>query len=373
LTVTEPSSLDRIRVDVVGSFLRPASLKEARDRWQRQEISEDDWQTAQDQAVRHLIAQEEALGLPIVTDGEFRRYSFQDSFGASVAGIDQGGNTPIERVVPGGRAEDPSMFRRQPVLERLELVQNQLLEEFRFAKRCAQRPIKVTLLGPGRIMQRFDPEGSRDVYADVDAFLADVVAIERQMVSEVVAAGCRYVQLDEPSYTAYVDPSWIDTMRGRGEDPDHQLARAIAADNAVMAGFPGVTFGVHVCRGNRQGMYHREGSYDAIAERVFGGLECQRLLLEYDTERAGGFEPLRFVPADKVAVLGLVSTKLPQLEDGDRLKRRLDEASKHLGMEQLAVSPQCGFSSGFAGTTLSEDDQWRKVELLTETAAQLWK
>ena len=219
-------------------------------------------------------------------------------------------------------------------------------------------------------MQLYDPEN--ETYAGMDEFLSDVVAVEREIVGQVVEAGCRYVQIDEPSYTAYVDANWLESMRERGEDSQEHLDKAIEADNAVMSGFPGVTFGVHVCRGNRQSMYHREGAYDAIAERLFTGLDCQRLLLEYDTPRAGTFDPLRFVPAGKVAVLGLVSTKAPDLEDADALKRRLSEAEQFLPLERMALSPQCGFASGIAGNLLSEDAQWRKLELIESVAAGVW-
>lgn len=169
-----------------------------------------------------------------------------------------------------------------------------------------------------------------------------------------------------------MDPPSLERMRARGEDPEQSLARAIAMDNAIMADFPGVTFGVHICRGNRRSMYHREGSYDAIAERLFGSTNYDRFLLEYDTERAGGFEPLRYVPKGRVAVLGLVTTKFPDLERADDLKSRIEEASRFLDPEQLALSPQCGFSSGLPGNALSEDAQWRKIEVIHEVAAQVW-
>jgi 5-methyltetrahydropteroyltriglutamate--homocysteine methyltransferase len=213
----------------------------------------------------------------------------------------------------------------------------------------------------------------RSVYLDRDEFLADVVRIQREMVGELVAAGCDYVQIDEPSYTGYVDPATLERMRARGEDPMENLERAIAADNAVIAGLEGkATFGLHVCRGNRASMWHREGTYDAIAERVFGALKYDRLLLEYDTDRAGSFEPLRHVPEGRIAVLGLITTKTGTLETVDELRRRIDAAARFLPLEQLALSPQCGFASGIAGNVLSEEEQWRKLERMLETARQVW-
>jgi 5-methyltetrahydropteroyltriglutamate--homocysteine methyltransferase len=178
--------------------------------------------------------------------------------------------------------------------------------------------------------------------------------------------------MDAPSYTAYVDTRSLEKMKASGVDPVAQMERSMHADNAVMAGIPNVLFGIHLCRGNVRSMWHREGAYDAIAERLFNGLDHHRLLLEYDTERAGGFEPLRFVPKNKTVVLGLVSTKVPQLETADDLKRKLDNAGRFIPLEQLALSPQCGFSSNIVGNLITEDDQWRKLELIQKVAAEVW-
>jgi 5-methyltetrahydropteroyltriglutamate--homocysteine methyltransferase len=230
----------------------------------------------------------------------------------------------------------------------------------------------VSLIGPDRISQRFDHQGSKAVYADVQAFVDDVVEIERQMISGAVAAGCRYIHIDAPGFTAYADGPSMAAMRAHGEDPDANLARSIAAEAALVRDFDGVTFGIHLCRGNQRSMWHREGTYDAIAERLFNELPHDRFLLEYDSPRAGGFEPLRFVPKGKVVVLGLVSTKVPELEPVDDLKRRVEAASKYISLDQLAVSPQCGFASDVVGNLVSEDDQRRKLERVVETARQVW-
>jgi 5-methyltetrahydropteroyltriglutamate--homocysteine methyltransferase len=228
------------------------------------------------------------------------------------------------------------------------------------------------LISADRIQQCHDADASRAVYSSTEAFLKDVVAVERQMIAPLAEAGCRYVGIDGPGYTAYVDGPSIDAMRSRGEESMATMERSIAADNEIIAGFPEVVFGIHICRGNRQSMWHREGHYDAIAERLFNGLKHQRLLLEYDTERAGSFEPLRFVPKGKIAVLGLVTTKVPRLESVDELRRRIDEAARYLPLEQLAISPQCGFASSLRGNLLSEDDQFRKLGVMLETAAKVW-
>jgi 5-methyltetrahydropteroyltriglutamate--homocysteine methyltransferase len=237
------------------------------------------------------------------------------------------------------------------------------------------------VLGPDRIAQRFKWETSLDIYRGLDDFVEHVVQIERRIIADLVKAGCKYIQVDAPGYTAYVDKVSLDRMRARGEDPERNFERSIDADNAVIEGFPGVTFGIHICRGNARTIdpktgklvpqWHREGSYDAIAEKLFNTLKHQRILLEYDSERAGSFEPLRLVPKDKVLVLGLVSTKNSDMETVDELKRRIDQATKFLPLDQLALSPQCGFG-GIDSKVLSEDEMWRKLDTIVETAGQLW-
>jgi 5-methyltetrahydropteroyltriglutamate--homocysteine methyltransferase len=206
----------------------------------------------------------------------------------------------------------------------------------------------------------------------MDEFMADVVKVEHEIVAGVVQVGCRYVQIDAPGYTAYVDPPSLQAMRERGEDTQVNFSRSLKADNQLLEGFDEVTFGIHLCRGNQRSMWHREGTYDDIAERLLNELKHDRFLFEYDSPRAGGFEPLRFLPKGKVVVLGLVSTKVPQLEKIDDLKRRIGEASKYAPLDQLAISPQCGFSSDVVGNLISEDDQKRKLEIVVETARQVW-
>ena len=376
--------LRHLRVDQVGSLLRPPALKAAFARFGEGRTTEKQLGQAEDDAVRTVIARQEALGLPVVTDGEFRRLNFQDSFGDSVSGFRTAPNTmqfhlqragagkPLQRFDLDSRKEGPAVITRRPAMERIRLVRNRPLEEYRFAEAVATRPVKVTLIGPDRIAHRFAHEESRNVYAGVDEFITDVVAIERQMVGELIEAGCPYVQIDPPGLTAYVDASSLAQMRSRGEDPDVNLERSIVAENAVINGFPELTFGIHICRGNQRSMWHREGSYDGIAERLFTRLGHQRLLLEYDSERAGGFEPLRFVPKGTVVVLGLISTKVPCQETVDELLRRIEAATRFVPVEQLALSPQCGFASDIAGNLLSEDDQWRKLEVMLETSEQVW-
>jgi len=378
------NAINQFRTDVVGSLLRPVHLKEAYARRDEGRISAEELSHIEDDAIRAAVRLQEDVGLDVVTDGEFRRLNFQDSFAASVSGFDARRvdlafveslvreGKPLQRWDPYHVADGAPILQRRPVSQKLRLVRNLPLEEYKFVSSVARKPAKVTLVGPDRITQRFDYQKSKSVYWSTEDFVADVVRIERELVRSLIDAGCPYVQIDAPSYTAYVDGPSLQEMRDRGEDPMKNLARSIKADNEILRLFDNVTFGIHVCRGNQRSMWHREGSYDAIAEMLFTELHHDRLLLEYDSPRAGTFEPLRFVPKGKTVVLGLISTKVPELETVDDLKQRIDRASKYIPLEQLAISPQCGFASDVVGNLISEDDQKRKLELVMETARQVW-
>ena len=380
------NELAKIRNDVVGSLLRPAKLKEARNQYDEGKLPLEQLREIEDQAIRDAVKLQESIGLSVVTDGEYRRLNFQDSFGESVSGFDAGkpslkfyesrveGSSPLRRweIPDQGEQKGTAVAQRRPAVTKLGLARNVPAAEFGFLRQVANKPGKVALIGPDRISQRFDWQNSKAVYSGLDEFVDDVVKIEREIIAELVDAGCRYVQIDAPGYTAYVDRPSLDAMRARGEDPKENFSRSLKADNAVLAGFGDVTFGIHLCRGNQRSMWHREGTYDAIAERLLNELNHDRFLFEYDTPRAGGFEPLRFLPKGKVIVLGLVSTKVSQLETVDDLKRRIDDAAKYAPIEQIAISPQCGFSSDVVGNLLSEDDQRRKLEVVVETARQVW-
>jgi 5-methyltetrahydropteroyltriglutamate--homocysteine methyltransferase len=379
------TELERIRTDVVGSLLRPQRWKDARRRLDENRISPDEFAAVELECIRGHLALQEGAGLDVVTDGELSRLNFQDSFGLAVSGYEDAGERmqshearsaggqPLARFdMPDVGAAGTPVVHRRPVVKKLRLVRNVPLEEYRRAAPLATKPVKVSLIGPDRVMQRFDHASSTAVYRTVDDFLEDVVAIQRRMIEALVDAGCRYVHIDEPGYTAYVDEPSLAAMRKRGDDPAANFSRSLRANARLVAGFPGVTFGIHLCRGNQRSMWHREGSYDAIAERLFNELPHQRFLLEYDSPRAGSFAPLRFLPKDKVLVLGLISTKLPELEPLDELKRRINEAARYVPLERLAVSPQCGFGSDVAGNLVSEDDQKRKLERVVELARTVW-
>jgi 5-methyltetrahydropteroyltriglutamate--homocysteine methyltransferase len=385
------AALKLLRADHVGGLPRPSWLAQRQAQFQLGEITAGQLEHDHRVAVAGLVRRQQEIGLPVVTDGEITRRNFQESFGGAVTGYDalpyeypvippqprtarataRSDAVPTVRAPSGMSGHGPPVLHRRPVRERLQLSRNIILDEFRRASSVASAPVKVTLIGPDRIAQRYAHEASPQVYSGTDAFLADVVAIGRAMIAEVIEAGCRYVQIDEPGYTAYVDQVSLDLMRSRGEDPDQNLARGIAADNALIAGFPGVTFAVHICRGGGGGRggdwIHREGSYDAIAERLYGELNFHRFLLEYDSDAAGSFDSLRYMPRGKIAVLGLVSNN-GELESRDYLSRRLDEAIRHIPVDQVAICPRCGFGASNA----AEEVVWAKLALIQATAAQVW-
>jgi len=385
-----------LRVDQVGSLAAPSVLLEALRRRASGNISDDELRPIIELSIGDVLRRQEEVGLPVATDGEFARRNFQDNFAYAVSGYDQPADLlttymdrmreindrPLERAEQDFAADGPAVITRRGVNERLQLIRNVALEEFGFAQPLTSLPVKATILSPDRIVQRFDYAASREIYIDEEAFLEDVVAIERQMIAELVASGCRYIQIDAPGYTAYADEISLERMRARGEDPQRNLERSLRAENALIEGFEGVTFGLHVCRGNARtidrltgkvvAQWHREGTYDAIAEQVFGTLRHDRLLLEYDSERAGGFEPLRYVRAEAVVVLGLVTTKSADLESEDALCRRIDDASQFVPLDRLALSPQCGFGGSTHLAALDEETQWRKFDRILTTARRVW-
>ncbi len=342
------TDLTSLRVDQLGSLVRPQFLRDTFDRHARGDATDDELRIAQDLAVEDVVREQEGLGLPIVGDGEFRRRTFTDSH-AGVRG-----------------------FRQQPPMSgQMELTRNRPLEEYRFTAALSERPVKLTILSADRVWQLSLPRQPRQISPDDDAFLSRVVTVHRQIIGELVDAGCTYIQVDGPGYAAYTDPGWIAHLRGRGLDPITALRRSAAADGAAIGGFPGVTFGIHICPGDRPPDQHGDWSYDGIAEILFNSLPHDRVLLECDPERTS-FDSLRFVPKGKVAVLGLISTRTPQLETEDDLLRRIDDASKYLDADQLALSTQCGFASGIDEGRCTPSEQWRKLELMLRVADRAW-
>jgi len=244
-------------------------------------------------------------------------------------------------------------------------------EEFTYLRARTLKPTKVTLISTQQAAAYYDPQKSASAYATRDAYLADVVDLTRREVEELIRLGCMYVQIDAPQYAALLDPALREGYRQRGSDPDRLIDACIEMDNAVIAPRAGVTFALHICRGNNRSMFYASGGYEPIG-RVFARSRFQRFLLEYDDERSGGFEPLRAVPADREVVLGLVTTKKAGVESVDELRRRVDDAAKHVPLARLALSPQCGFASTMEGNRISPDDQRDKLRRVAETARVVW-
>jgi 5-methyltetrahydropteroyltriglutamate--homocysteine methyltransferase len=356
------------RSDVIGSLLRPGYLKQAREQREAGSIGPAEFKKIEDRAVNEAIALQATSGLEVVTDGEMRRYAFYGHFIDSVEGFDKYGGWAIPFHDEQG---NELVLKRPVVVGRLKRIRPMCTEEFAYARARTDRPLKVTLINAQQAAAYYDAEKSKDAYATIEPYLADIVDILRTEVAELVRLGCTYIQLDAPQYAGLLDPAIREGYRKRGTDPDKLLDRCIELDNAVIGDNPGVTFGIHLCRGNNQSKFYASGGYDPIVA-VFERTRFQRFLLEYDDERSGGFEPLQHVPEDRTVVLGLVTTKKPALESKDTLKRRIEDASKFVPMERLALSPQCGFASTEAGNLLSEADQAAKLRLVAEVAREVW-
>jgi len=356
------------RSDVVGSLLRPPYLKEARKQRSSGKLSDVEFKQIEDRAVDEAIALQTQAGLDVITDGEMRRYAFFGHLIDSVDGYDKFGGWAIPFRDEQG---NELVFKRPVVVSKLKRIRPMCGEEFTYMRARADRPSKTTLISAQQAAAYYDPEKSKGAYATIDAYLADVVDILRTEVEELIHLGCTYIQVDAPQYAALLDPEIREGYRKRGNDPEKLLDRCIELDNAVVGDHPGVTFGIHLCRGNNQSKFYASGGYDPIAA-VFSRTKFQRFLLEYDDERSGGFEPLKNVPEDRTVVLGLVTTKKPALEKKDELKRRIDAASKYVPMERLALSPQCGFASTEEGNLVTPTDQEAKLRVVAQTAREVW-
>lgn len=368
---------DRVsaRVEHVGSMLRPGYLRAARERFARGELSPASFKQVEDRTIREVVALQEDAGCPVVTDGELRRDSFQSELTAAcdgVTGVDMDawlhgawhseefGDQIVER--PAELAVTAPLRRRRHLAA----------EEFTFLRGATSRTPKVTLPSPTLFANLWSPERSTAAYPTLDGFVADVVDILCDEVRELVRLGCRYIQLDAPHYPLLVDPVWRDFYTARGWDADRWLSYGIALDNAVIAAGRPATFGFHLCRGNQRSRWLVSGGYDAIAAPVFGGIDADRLLLEYDDARSGGFDPLRLVRDGTVVVLGLVTTKTPRVETVADLAARVREAGRLIDLDRLAVGTQCGFATSIEGNAVTEDDERRKLATLTRTAQEVF-
>jgi 5-methyltetrahydropteroyltriglutamate--homocysteine methyltransferase len=360
------------RTDVVGSLLRPPELLEAQERLARGELNETEFKRVEDEAVDAALRLQEEAGLDVVTDGEMRRLSFQSQMTAAVDGFDdwdlnaflwgewksdQVGDLTVER---------PALAVTRPLRRRRFLS----AEEFTYARGRTDRVLKVTLPSPTLFTQFWDPDKSRDAYPTVDEFVADVAKILREEVEELVRLGATYVQIDAPHYPMLIDPRYREIYEQHGWS---RLEWSLDWDNFVFDGHPAhVTFSFHLCRGNQGSRWLVEGGYDWLAERIFPRIHAHRLMLEYDDERSGGFEPLRSVPEDKLVVLGLVTTKTGRRESVEELAARIEQAAAFVPLERLALSPQCGFATSVIGNALTVEDERAKLRVIAETAAAVW-
>lgn len=355
--------------DVIGSLLRPPALIEARAKLDCGNLTPSEFKRIEDRAVDEAIALQENAGLDVVTDGEMRRYAFYGHLVEALEGFDRFGGWSI--TFRDGQGHDAAL-QRPVVVEKLRWRRQMSVEEFTYLRGRTKRPVKVTLVSAQQAAAYYDADRSHGAYATRDAYLADLVDFTRREIAELSRLGCEYVQIDAPQYAALLDENIREGYRQRGSDPDKMLDACIELDNAIIDGHPGMTFGIHICRGNHKSMFYASGGYDRIAGQVFRRARFQRFLLEYDDERSGTFEPLRHVPDDRVVVLGLVSSKTPRMESEEELRTRIAEAARIIPMERLALSPQCGFASTHEGNTLTADDQRRKLELVAATSRSVW-
>jgi 5-methyltetrahydropteroyltriglutamate--homocysteine methyltransferase len=357
------------RADQVGSLLRPAELKEARARVERGELPVEELRAIEDRLIREVVAKQEAIGLEAVTDGEFRRGWWNHDFLGRIDGVEVALD---EKSVKFVGSEDPRFTSR--VCRKLRRTRPLMVDHFRYLRSVAKKTSKFCIPSPSILYHRGGRAAvSREAYPDLDELWVDVGKVYQEEIRDLAAEGCTYLQIDDTSFSFMCDPKFRESCRARGDDPDalpHMYARAVNA--AIAHRPPGMTIAMHTCRGNWKSTWLAQGGYEPVAEAVFNEAQVDAWFLEYDSERAGGYEPLRFVPKGKKVVLGLVSTKTAALERKEDLKRRIAAAAKYVPLENLCISPQCGFASSHHGNLLGHDDQWRKLELVVETAREVW-
>jgi 5-methyltetrahydropteroyltriglutamate--homocysteine methyltransferase len=362
----------RFRADQVGSLLRPPELLAARG---ATPPDPEALRRLEDAHILRVLARQEDLGFEVFTDGELRRRNFMSDFTDAVEGFDLG--DAVARAWRAGQGKDAPVSNVAGIVtSRLRQVRPLTGHELPFLAAHSPGAVKMTLPSATQFPAIAWKAGLTDrVYADRSALLWDIVEIMKTELAALSAGGVAYIQIDAPRYSYFMDPRWREWIRSEmGTEPDALLDESIRADNACLAAArrPGVTLAMHLCRGNNRSHWYAEGGYDAIAEKLFATMAVDRFLLEYDDDRSGTFEPLRFVPRGRQVVLGLVSSKQPQLEDADVLARRVEEASRVVPLDDLALSPQCGFASTMEGNLLDEDEQWAKLQLVSDTARRVW-
>jgi 5-methyltetrahydropteroyltriglutamate--homocysteine methyltransferase len=375
------------RAEHIGSFLRPAELLEAR---RIAAFDPERLRELEDKHIQRVLIRQKELGFEIFTDGELRRRNFMSDFTDAVEGFDLTDATSrswLSELEPAGqtgnrenkpsKADDADVSRVAGVVtSKLRQIRPLTGHELSFLKKHSPGLIKITLPSATQFPAISFKRGVTDrVYRDYSALLWEIVEIMKADMAQLVEEGVNYIQIDAPRYSYYIDPKWRDWIRKEMQvEPNDLLDESIRADNACLdaARRPGVTLALHLCRGNNRSHWYAEGGYDAIADKLFGGINVDRFLLEYDDDRSGTFAPLRFVPSGRSVVLGLISSKRPQLENGDALIRRIQQAATYVPLENLALSPQCGFASTMEGNLLTEEEQWAKMRLVVETAQRVW-
>ena len=358
------------RADHVGSLLRPQALRQAFRRHAAGEIGDDEFAGLQDQCIRDVVALQEEVGLQVVTDGEFRRGSYWGRFVERTDGFEIKTASFKFRNDEGHEVDFTAPYANAKITRKQPLA----LDEYEFLHKVTKVTGKITLPAPSTMhFYRCDDYADKAAYKDVDAFFADLAVIFRDEIAGLAKAGCRYIQLDEVAVALLCDPSIRAQTEKLGSDPNRLVDLYIDSINHAVAGAPrDVVFGVHMCRGNFKGHYLGAGGYESVAERFFANTNVNHFLLEYDTERAGDFAPLRFVPKSKGVVLGLVSTKTPVIESLDTLKRRTEEATQYIDLDRLAIGPQCGFASTVAGNPVTEAVERAKLALIVQAALEIW-
>jgi 5-methyltetrahydropteroyltriglutamate--homocysteine methyltransferase len=359
------------RAEHVGSLLRPKAVLEAREKFEKKQISAEQLREIEDEAIRAAVKQQEDIGLPAVTDGEFRRGSWHMDFLCRIGG-----------VIPGGTQERPfhnetgavrNEITLPKVIDRLHLEKPIFGQDFLFLKSITKAVPKLAIPAPSLLHGLGVTLGGNDVYKDEQSFLDDLVKVYGEQVHLLESIGCTYLQIDDTMFATLGDPSYRDKIRTSAGNPDQRHLTYIDLINGAIAKKSArLTVCVHTCRGNHRSAWVAEGGYDFVAEAVFNKLNVDGFFLEYDDPRSGTFEPLRFVPKKKRVILGLVTSKKGRLESKDDLKRRIEAAAKYVDIDQLSLSPQCGFASTLLGNLLTEEEQYAKLQLVAETAREVW-
>jgi len=360
------------RADHVGSLLRTAALKKARERYARGEIGADALKAVEDREIAALIEKQEAIGLHAVTDGEFRRRSWNFDFLEQLPGVES--YLGERKIKFNAQGPQPPPYLLRVVGKLGGDAPHPMLEHFRFLRDHAKAVAKMTIPSPSSLHFRYGRDAvPESIYPSMEDFYRDLGESYRKVVRAFADAGCRYLQLDEVNLAYLCDPSLREQIAARGDDPGALPAIYARIINAAVSGVPpDMTITMHLCRGNFRSSFVASGGYEPVADVLFNGINVHGYFMEYDSDRAGGFESLRLVPKDKAIVLGLVTSKSGLLESRDEIKRRIEQAAKYVPLDQLCLSPQCGFASTEEGNVLSEDEQWAKLRMIVEVAAEVW-